>query len=487
MLARCARCPDLEDKLEAIVDEARRLGASYSEARIQRNIVVSISSRNGIPIKVDERIDEGLAIRVLVDGALGFSSTNSMDDESISKCIDYALSTARASSKYMRRPICFSKARLGSVRYEVKEKESFDAHDISDKFSLHKSIYSMLRDTVKNVELEIFSAEYMEMIEEKLIVNSDGGFVSSRIPRLSLRYNIILRDPIKGSIQRINEYGFSGGLEKFREQHIDENIIEESRRLEKVLLESVKPPSGIVDVVVGSEVASLIVHESCGHPCEADRILGREAAQAGLSFIKPSMKGARIGSIHATVVDDPTIPGSFGFYLYDDECVAAGEKYLYREGVIEGFLHNRWTAYVFGVESNGSARALNYRSEPIVRMSNTYLTPGDYSLEELIEGIRDGVYISSYMEWNIDDERWNQRYVGLEAYRIIGGELREPVRNPILEITTSDFYSKIDAKGCDLRFEAGLCGKGEPMQGIPVWFGSPDVRLRHVKLGVHTL
>jgi len=228
----------------------------------------------------------------------------------------------------------------------------------------------------------------------------------------------------------------------------------------------------------------LIIHESCGHPCEADRILGREAAQAGLSFIKPSMKGLDIGSQHATVVDDPTIPGSFGFYLYDDECVAARAKFLYREGVVEGFLHNRWTAHVFRVESNGSARARNYRSEPIVRMSNTYLTPGSCSFEELVEDIGEGVYISSYMEWNIDDERWNQRYVGLEAYRIVGGELKEPVRNPVLEITTRDFYSKMDAKGCRVMFEAGLCGKGEPMQGVPVWFGGPDVRLRGVKLGV---
>ncbi|MDW8062086.1 MAG: TldD/PmbA family protein [Nitrososphaerota archaeon] len=477
----------MEDKLEAIVDEARRLGASYSEARVQRNIVVSMSSRNGALINVEEKVDEGLAVRVLADGALGFSSTDRMDAEAISRCIDFALSRAKASSRYMRRPIGFSRAKLGSIKYEVKEKKFFDSYDISDKLSLHKSIYSMLRDALKRVELEVFSVEYMEMIEEKLIMNSDGGFVGSRIPRISFRYNIVLHDPVKGSIQRVNEYGFSGGFDKLKEQRIDECIIDESRRLEKVLLEGVKPPSGVVDVVVGGEVAGLIVHESCGHPCEADRILGREAAQAGLSFIKPSMKGVKIGSRYATVVDDPTIPGSFGFYLYDDECVAARRKYLYREGIVEEFLHNRWTANIFGEESNGSARALNYRSEPIVRMSNTYLTPGDYSFEELIEDIREGVYISSYMEWNIDDERWNQRYVGLEAYRIIGGELREPIRNPILEITTGDFYSKIDAKGCEIKFEAGLCGKGEPMQGIPVWFGSPDVRLRGVKLGVSTL
>jgi TldD protein len=227
-----------------------------------------------------------------------------------------------------------------------------------------------------------------------------------------------------------------------------------------------------------------MVHESCGHPSEADRILGREAAQAGKSFIKPNMIGERIGNRYATVIDDPTIPNSYGFYLYDDEGVSARPRYLYREGIINEFLHNRWTAKIFNVDSNAAARAMHYGSEPIIRMANTYLKPGDYRFEELLEDIKLGVYIKSYMEWNIDDERWSQRYVGLEAYLIENGELTKLVRNPVLELTTKAFYSSIDAVGRDLRFYAGTCGKGEPMQGVPVWFGGPDVRLSKIKLGV---
>ena len=184
------------------------------------------------------------------------------------------------------------------------------------------------------------------------------------------------------------------------------------------------------------------------------------------------------------MIDDPTIPRSYGFYLYDDEGVPARPRYLYREGIINEHLHNRWTASVFGVESNAAARAMDYNSEPIIRMANTYLKPGDYSFEELIEDVELGVYIRSYMEWNIDDVRWGQRYVGLEAYMIERGELGKPVRNPVLEVTTGGFYSRIDAVGRELRFYPGTCGKGEPAQGVPVWFGGPDVRLRKVTLGV---
>ena len=184
------------------------------------------------------------------------------------------------------------------------------------------------------------------------------------------------------------------------------------------------------------------------------------------------------------MIDDPTIPGSSGFYLYDEEGVSARPRYLYKEGIINEHLHNRWSAKLYGVESNAAARSMDYTSEPIIRMANTYLKPGDYKFDEMIEGIRHGVYIKSYMEWNIDDVRWSQRYVGLEAYLIENGELKGFVRNPALEITTKAFYSSIDAADSNLEFYAGTCGKGEPMQGVPVWFGGPNVRLRNIVLGV---
>lgn len=64
--------------------------------------------------------------------------------------------------------------------------------------------------------------------------------------------------------------------------------------------------------MVGSEVVGLIVRESCGYPSEADRILGRETAQAEMSFT--GMIGAKMDGENATVID-PTIPRSYSFYI----------------------------------------------------------------------------------------------------------------------------------------------------------------------------
>ena len=209
----------------------------------------------------------------------------------------------------------------------------------------------------------------------------------------------------------------------------------------------------------------------------------QEAAQAGETYLQRDAIGTKIGSEVVNVVEDPTLPRSFGFYLFDEEGVKARRRYLIKEGKVSEFLHNRETASEFGVSSNASSRATAYDREPIVRMSNTFVEPGNLEFDELVEGVRYGVYIKNFMEWNIDDRRYNQRYVGLEAYRIEDGQLRGRLKGPILELTTPALWSAVDAVGKDLEFSAASCGKGDPMQGIPVWTGGPSIRLKNIRLG----
>ncbi len=474
----------LEDLVLYAVDQALGIGADYAEARYHKNTLTELMLRNGMVLGGGYGVVEGIGVRVLVNGALGFASTNKLTRESIREVVEKAVEYARAHSKLMKKPIEFAEARLGRARYSVVEAKKFDSMSLDEKIRLLKDLWNSVSKTPKEVKLAVLVTTYSEIVEEKIVANSDGAFIESRVPRIRLMYNMVLAHPQKGTLQRMHVLGASGGLEWLDKWKLTDRLVGEAEVYEKVLLTAKEPPREPVDVIVGSEVVGLIVHESCGHPSEADRILGREAAQAGMSFIKPGMIGYRIGNENATVIDDPTIPGSYGYYLYDDEGVPARPRYLYREGVVYEHLHNRWTAKIFGVESNASARSMDYRSEPIIRMANTYLKPGDYSFDELLEDVKKGVYIKSYMEWNIDDTRWSQRYVGLEAYLIENGELKGYVRNPVLEITTKAFYSNIDAVGKELRFYAGLCGKGEPAQGVPVWFGGPDVRLRNIRLGV---
>nr|WP_248784117.1 TldD/PmbA family protein [Desulfurococcus mucosus] len=470
------------DLVEYAVRLAGELGASYGEARFHGVSGLNIYTRNGGVVGSGVVSRSGIGVRVLVNGALGFAATPELSRDGVRRAVERAVGLARAASRLMRRPLRLDDSRLGRARYSVEPAKPFDSLPVDEKVEYLTGLWRSVQGSTREARVPVLTVTYNEWVEEKIIVNSDGGYVESRIPRITMYYNVVVSSPVKGSLQRWEQLGGSGGVELLDKWRLHEKLPVELARYEEILFKAVPPPTDPVDVIVGSEIVGLIVHESCGHPSEADRILGREAAQAGKSFIKPGMTGVRIGSEHATVIDDPTIPGSYGFYLYDDEAVPAGPRYLYKEGLIHEHLQNRFTAPFYGVRSNGAARAMDYASEPIVRMANTYLKPGDMRFEELLESVRRGVYIKSYMEWNIDDERWSQRYVGLEAYIVENGELKEYVRNPVLEVTTRSFYSSIDAVDRNLEFYAGTCGKGEPAQGVPVWFGGPNVKLKGIRL-----
>jgi TldD protein len=206
-------------------------------------------------------------------------------------------------------------------------------------------------------------------------------------------------------------------------------------------------------------------------------------SQAGRSFIfkgGPYWIGTRIGSDAITIVDDPTIEHSYGYYAYDEEGLKARRRLLYKNGVMNEFLQNRESAAKLDNKSNASSRSVNYDREAIVRMANTFVLPGNHTEEELIEDVEYGVFMKSFTEWNIDDKRFNQRYVGREAYLIENGELKDPIARPVIETTTLKFWSAVDAVSREVEYEAATCGKGDPGQGIPVYTGGPCIRLRGV-------
>jgi TldD protein len=470
----------MHELVEFAVERALELGADYAEARFEEKSGTSLAMKNGNAEGLGILSDRGIGIRVLANGGMGFASTNVLTKESVAEAVKKAVKLAKAASKVRNEPICFSDEDFHEVYYEVKMRKDFRDISPEEKLELLKKVEEEVKATGVNVPMRYLM--YSDWMWHKIIAHSDGALVESYIPRVSLTYNLVVLENGQMEQAPFVERAFSGGLELIEKDEPWKWAVKDVLALKRLILEGKKPPEGKVDLVISPEVAGIAVHESVGHPYEDDRIFGREAAQAGESFVKPDMLRERIGSDVVTVIEDPTIPNSWGFYLYDDEGVKARPRYLIRNGIITEFLTNREYAYKLGQHSNAAARAINYNREPIVRMANTYLAPGDYSFEELIEDVKLGVYMVSFNEWNIDDRRYQQRYIGREAYLIENGEIKHPVRRPILEITTRALWSSVDAVGKEVEFYPGTCGKGEPGQGVPVWMGGAHARLRDIPL-----
>lgn len=467
----------LEDLGELAIKILSKFDVEYGEARlrIEKGQVFSINTGELEPASF--AVSKGIGIRALVDGSLGFATTNVLEEDSVKETAVKSVKLAKASSQMIRAPISLSDEDVYEERWETKVKVNPLDVSVEDKISL-------LRDLDHNALEEGCSKRVLnigESVESGYFVTTDGIRICEEVTRISFT-GLLTVTKDSGSAQRIIHRGGTSGWESISSWNLTDLIKDEAKSLKEVAECTATSPTGSMDLILGPEVVGIICHEACGHPQEADRILGREAAQAGESYVTPEMIGFKIGSDVVTIIDDPTLKGGFGSYLFDDEGVKARPRILIKEGRINEFLHNRETAAKFGCKSNASARAMGYDREPIIRMANTYMKPGEYSFEELVEDVKDGIFIKSFMEWNIDDRRWNQRYVGLEAFQIRNGEIKGRIRDPVLEITTEALFKSIDAASRELEFEAAICGKGDPMQGAPVWHGGPTIRLRSVRV-----
>ncbi len=469
-----------KDLVHFCVDSALKNGASYSEARLVSTAEEGYILKNGIPESSVFAEGKGIGVRVIVDGALGFLAINKLEKKEIDAKIKDVIKMARVASRSVKAPNRLSEEKACKDNWEVKAKTKLEDISPQEKMKYLFDIEKNLSDFKSKLPSRFFQLATSNT--EKYYANSDGAELHGKIPQIFMYYSMIALEN-GDTEQRYYPMGESGGWEILKKWNLIERIRDETNTLLKILREAKKMPKDTRDVLLSPELVGIAMHESCGHPGEADRTLGREAAQAGESYLTKEWLGKRIGSDIVTVVDDPTVDNSFGFYKYDDEGVKAQRRFLIKNGIINDFLHNRETGIIFGKKSNGASRAGRFDREPIVRMSTTFMLPGNFEFEEMLEDIKKGVFIKSYTEWNIDDKRWNAKYLGNEAYLIEDGELKHLVRRPVLEITTQTFYSSVDALGKKVEFISGTCGKNEPMDGVPVWMGGPHARLRNIPIG----
>ncbi len=475
------------DLADHAIDFGTSKGASYVEARFIDSKEESYTARNGRFLGILENLRKGIGIRVIANGGMGFGSTDELNKSSVEILVTNLTKLAKVSNR--KEPIVFSQEKVEVQSWKASVKRKFSEVSREEKQAFLQELDKKLKES-SNKKLKGRLSFMLLYTEDKYVATSEGSKISSQNSLLTT----LLMNTAKGSLgteQKFMYFGGTAGWEWFKEQEIEERILKDALALVKAA-ENARPIKfdRPVDIILSGEVSGIMAHENIGHPSEGDRILGREGAQAGESFYGDLLKTAklgeaRLGSDVVSIVDDPTIVGTPGFYLYDDECVKARRRYLIKNGKLNELLLNREFAQRFNTKSNAASRAVTFNREPISRMANTFFEPGNYSVQELIEGVKEGILMNSFTEWNIDDRRFQSKYVGLEAYLIQDGKLTDKmVRRPILELTTEGILKNVDAVGKDQDIKIiGLCGKGDPMQGIPVSIDGPHVRLRKINVG----
>ena len=217
----------------------------------------------------------------------------------------------------------------------------------------------------------------------------------------------------------------------------------------------------------------MIFHDAVGHGLEGDHI------EKGSVY--STLLGSKVASEAVTLLDDSTLDGLWGSYAFDDEGEPSRRRVLIENGILKGYLCDRYWGRKLGVGSSGSGRRQGYSSMPIARMSNTFLQPGELSNEEIVAATDNGIYAKKLGGGQVDPMTGEFMFSVSEGYLIEGGKIAGPVRGATLIGNGPDILSKVDLVGNDLGFEPGTCGKDG--QGVPVCIGQPTCRVTEMTVG----
>ncbi|MGZ4920019.1 MAG: TldD/PmbA family protein, partial [Halobacteriota archaeon] len=302
----------------------------------------------------------------------------------------------------------------------------------------------------------------------KIVANSEGTYIDETIVRSIARAMVFAKE----GVVRQSGYKAKGDTRGFELFAADADIGQTAAAQAISLLDAKPAPSGQFNAVLDPSLSGVFAHEAFGHASEADAII------SGTSILGGKLT-QKLGSDLVTIVDDPSIR-SYGYMAYDDEGIKTERKVLMERGVMTSYLTDIETGSRLGSGSNGSARSQRFDAPPIVRMSNTFFEPGEFTLEELLEGFS-GIYFIGWQYGYTTPATGMLTFKSREAYVVRNGELSDHVRDAALSAMTLEILRNINGIARDLAFDPGTCGKGGQM--TPNTTGGSYMRVSDVIVG----
>jgi TldD protein len=475
--------------LENLMDSAIGL-ADYADARHVHTQSESIDTRNGMVQAAARGDDEGIGVRVRVGGAWGFAATRGTRNADAEIALERALAIARAQPAAAATPL----APVEPARGEYASPAGIDPFSISldDKVGLLIAADEAIA-AAGGRAVRVRTGTFHAQVERRTFASTEGALCEQTITECG---GGIAAVAVAGADAQQRSYpsGHAGDVAQAGYEHFTSlDLVDNAPRVAEqavALLTAPACPAGETTLILDSEQLALQLHESVGHAVELDRVLGDEASYAGTSWVSPGDAGSlRYGSTLMTVTADSTLAGGLGSYAWDDEGVPGAVTPLVAGGVLRGFLTSRETAAAIGLDrSGGCARATGFARQPIVRMTNVSITPGDAgTLDDLIADTDRGVLMQTNRSWSIDQRRWQFQFGTEIAWEIENGKRGRMLRDPSYSGVTPEFWASLDAicSASDWRVHGLLnCGKGEPGQLAHVSHGAAPARFRGVTVGV---
>ena len=483
----------MKETIRKQLDQLHARGAHYVDARwYPQEDSNFLFMWNGNLKENSASSQSGLGVRVLYNGAWGFSASSDLANPDA--IFDKAFDNARIASERVTFPI----------RLAEKEAitDSFTSPNRIDPFTVgldDKVAFLKKMDDALNQPGVVQRISMLEFVRKQILfMDTEGSEIEKNIIEVfpSIRVMGIDKD---GGMQRRTYLPGRTASTRGWESLDDGDFLTNADRLVSELnqlLIADDAPNGKMSVILLNGIMFLQVHETIGHPLELDRILGYELSFAGGSFVRLEDFGSlRYGSEKLTARANALVPNSPGSFGFDDDGVPAQDNLLIDKGILVGAITGRQMVEEANAKarrqifdgSSGANRATSFYRVPIERMTNINIDPGnDGTLEDIIANTEYGLVLDGDKSWSIGSNREQFHFACDIGWLVENGKKKQVVKNPTYRGETLPFYNSLSAVGDESTWQVHFvdnCGKGAPNQVMQLGHGVPVCRFDNVQVG----
>lgn len=446
----------------------------YGDLYFQSHIHESWSLENSIIKEGGYHSDEGIGVRAITGESTGFAYADQISIDSL------RVSTAKARSiifiKDVGKTKSLSKKQIQPRYSAINPLQTFSSREKIDLLYRADHIARNLDQRVIEVNATLTGS-----YEQILIASTDGTLASDIRPSVQFSISVLVEDRGKrergrsGGGSRAN-YNFFLNKDDFSNENRIDYWSQEAVRIALLNLSSKAAPAGTFPVVLGCGWPGVLLHEAVGHGLEGD------FNRRGTSIFS-NMIGKKVASELCTIIDDGTIKDQRGSLSVDDEGTPGQHNILIENGILKKYMQDKMNARLMGMESTGNGRRESYSCLPMPRMTNTYMLPGKYKIEDIIKSVDYGIYAINFSGGQVDITSGQFVFSTSEAYLIKGGKIVTPIKNTTLIGSGLEVMQQISMVGDDLKMDQGIGICGKDGQNIPVGIGQPSMKLENLTIG----
>jgi PmbA protein len=421
---------------ENMIQRALKSGCDSAEVFMKNSHGTSVEAKDGKVEALEASRDFGLALKVIKNRKLGFSFTTECEDNE--NIIQEAIQGAdwTASDEYMDIPDYLSPSDVSVFDERINEIKEEEV--IQSALMLEESAVNF-DESIKKVR----KAEVSVGVGRTTIVNSrgvtteyDSSYCSAHVTTLAQSQS---NDSQMGwdyaASRRMADIDVSGIGKCAAKRAID---LLGSRKITPVKAPVILSESVAVDFL-GILSASL----------------SAEAVQKKRSFLANKI-GQIIISPHVDIIDDGTMPWKTGTSPVDDEGVPSKNKTLISQGILNGYIHNTYTAKKDNIASTGNAVRHSSKSLPGVGATNLFIKSGARPQHEIIKSLTKGILILGAMGVHTANPISGDFSVGISGLWIENGNILYPVKEAVISGNILELFNRVEEIGNDLRFYGSI-------------------------------